>query len=125
LERMQTGFNVKKALQLPTCKGMELIEVDSIIRIEAISNYSKLYFSGGKTLVVAKVLRWFEEKLPVNCFIRVHKKHLLNKTYIRDYIKGTLQQSQGGKVGLSNGEWISVSKRKNTYFLQYWLNTAA
>ncbi|HET9431121.1 MAG TPA: LytTR family DNA-binding domain-containing protein, partial [Chitinophagaceae bacterium] len=105
--------------------GMELIEVEAIIRIEAISNYSKLYFTGGRTLVVAKVLRWFEEKLAVHGFIRVHKKHLLNKSYIRDYVRGTLQQSQGGKVELSNGEWISVSKRKNTYFLQYWLNSAA
>jgi DNA-binding LytR/AlgR family response regulator len=44
-------------LLLPTCTGIELIDINAVIRIEAISNYSKLYFINGKTLVVAKVLR--------------------------------------------------------------------
>jgi hypothetical protein len=41
----------------------ELIDIRSIIRIEAMSSYSKLYFTGKKNLVVAKVLSWFEDML--------------------------------------------------------------
>jgi two-component system, LytTR family, response regulator len=108
---------------LPTNKGAELIEANSIIRIEAISNYSKLYFSNGKTLVVAKVLRWFEETLggtgPSHLFLRVHRTHLVNKKYISAYVNG-----KAARIRLQNGELIDIAKRKKNYFLRSW-HTAA
>ncbi len=116
----------KKLLMLPTCKSIEAIDIHCIVRIEAISNYSKLFFDNGKTLVVAKVLAWFEERLPYeplahggNCFIRIHRTHLINKNFIHQYIKGAQ-----GKVKLQNGELIDVSKRKKRYFLQCWYAAA-
>ncbi|MEQ1767700.1 MAG: hypothetical protein ABL859_09765, partial [Methylotenera sp.] len=57
-------MNNPKTLLLPTCKGLECILFNEIVRIEASSNYSKLFFNNGKTLVVAKVLHWFEDQLP-------------------------------------------------------------
>jgi hypothetical protein len=43
-------------VKLPSRQGIHVIEISNIVRKEAISNYSKLYFTNGKTLVVAKVL---------------------------------------------------------------------
>jgi hypothetical protein len=55
-------------LILPNSTGTAVIDISNIVRIEAISNYSKLFFAnacpasgGSKTLVVAKVLKWFDE----------------------------------------------------------------
>lgn len=100
-------------LLLPTCKGIEIIDVKNIVRIEAISNYSKLYFTNSKTLVVAKVLRWFEAQLPAQQFIRTHRAHFINRDFISLYINGA-----SGKVQLLNGDWIEVARRKKTHFLQ-------
>lgn len=97
-------------LLLPTCKGMEMIDPGSIIKIEALSNYSKLYFANGKCLVVAKVLYWFEERLAASGFIRVHRSYLINPNHIR--------QCCAGGVVLLSGETIAVAKRKRTAFLQ-------
>jgi two-component system, LytTR family, response regulator len=102
-------------LMLPTCKGMEKINCNSIVRIEASSNYSKLVFSNGKTLVVAKVLHWFEKQACMDTFLRTHRTHLVNKIFISSYIDGT-----GGQICLLNGERIDVSKRKKSYFLNNW-----
>ncbi len=115
-------------LLLPTCTGIELIDINTVIRIEAISNYSKLYFINGKTLVVAKVLRWFGEQLSLlqgrgyaeTQFIRIHRTHLINKSFIYQYTRG-----EGGKVELCTGEWINVAKRKKTNFLKSWYTPAA
>jgi len=107
-------------LLLPTCKGMEVINVSSIVRIEAISNYSKLYFTNGKTLVVARLLKWFEEILMTVHFIRVHRTHLVNKLFIHQYIKG-----EGDKIKLSTGDWIDVSRRKRSSVVQNLYNRAA
>lgn len=94
-------------LLLPSRKGMVRIAINTIIRIEAKSNYSKLFFSSGKTIVVAKVLRWFESCLRQDDFIRVHRAHLVNKLFIRQYITGSK-----GKIDLTNGDSVGVSRRR-------------
>ena len=105
-------------LLLPTNRGIELIDISSIIRIEANSNYSKLFFTNKKYLVTAKVLRWFDEQLSGEMngfeFIRVHRTHLINNSFIHGY--------HAGKIRLQNGEFIDVSKRKKSFFLKWWLN---
>ena len=110
------NIDQQQNLLLPTCKGIEVISPNTIIRIEGISNYSKLFFLDGKTLVVAKLLKWFEEKLNEKQFYRIHKTHFINTNFILRYSRGT-----DSKVQLSNGEWIKISKRKKQQFIKYWM----
>ena len=112
-------------LKLLTSKGTVPVDISTIVRIEAISNYSKLYFLNGETLVVAKVLRWFEERLSDERFVRIHRTHIINKSFIKDYIVGTIRPARGVKVYLENGECFDVSKRKKTYFLKSWYQSTA
>jgi two-component system, LytTR family, response regulator len=105
---------------LPTCTGMELITISNIIRIEAISNYSKLFFtnacpaSGGrKTLVVAKVLKWFDELLAEKGFIRIHRSHLINLSCINSY-----NNNNQHKIILQNQEQINISRRKRSSIIK-------
>lgn len=107
-------------LILPTCKGLEFIDTSTLVRVEAMSNYSKLFFINGKTLVVAKVLHWFQQSLSAIQFIRPHRTHLINKNFIRQYIN-----ESGGKIRLYNGEYIDISKRKKSHFLKCWFEAAA
>ena len=94
-------FIANNYLMLPTDKGLRMIDPALIVRVQAVSNYSKLYFSDGRTLVVAKVLRWFELNVALYNFIRIHRGHLINRTFINDYIEG-----QRGSVQLLNGEQV-------------------
>ena len=81
---------------------------ENILRIEAQSNYCKIYFIDRcKTVVVAKVLHLVQQKLPADMFVRVHKSHLINKQHIR-HVSGTHQKI----AELSNGEYIVISRRK-------------
>lgn len=107
--------NSRQHLLLPTCKGIEVIDITNIIRIEAVSSYSKLYFINGKTLVVAKVLHWVEERLSSRQFIRVHRTHVVNRNFIHQYLRKT------NKIKLLNGECIDVARRKKAFFLKCWL----
>jgi two-component system LytT family response regulator len=131
MDMKKTNYNI---LSLRTSRGVEAIDINTIMRIEAIGNYSKIYFgepdgfpaAPAKTLVTAKILQWFENMLctleapgQAGTFVRVHRTHLVNKKFIQYYIKGNI-----GKVQLVNGERIDVSRRKKGIFLQYW-NKAA
>jgi two-component system, LytTR family, response regulator len=94
-------------LLLPTCTGIELITISNIVRIEAISNYSKLFFINSKTLVVAKVLKWFDALLSDNGFVRIHRSHLINLSCINSYAIKDCH-----KIVLQNKEQINISRRK-------------
>ncbi len=94
-------------LRIPGCNDGFAVATEEIIRIQAISNYSRIYFSNGKVVVVAKVLHWFEDSLPETMFARVHRSHLVNKLFI-EKIKGARSKS----LLLYNGESIAVSRRR-------------
>ena len=98
-------------LLLATCRGVEILEINSILRVEAISNYSKLIFADGKTLVVAKLLSWFEKRLAGVHFVRLHRGHLVNMRYIK--VCNTICSDE---VVLVNDEKLAVSRRKRLHF---------
>lgn len=77
-----------------------------IKRIEANSNYCHIYFNDGKKLVVAKVLCWFQNKLPADIFMRVHRSHLVNRHHVKNVDTTTLH--------MNSGESIAISRRKKT-----------
>jgi len=90
---------------IPTCRGTKTVLPENIIRIEASSNYCKVYFDNERPLVVAKVLHWFQDNLPSGDFCRVHRTHIINRTHIA----GIIEQSG---VQLSNGDIVHISRRR-------------
>lgn len=111
---MQASISPKETecILVPTDRGMQVIDVHSIIRVQSISNYSKLFFLNGKTLVVAKVLRWFEERLHTHKFLRIHRTHLVNSDRMKAY-----KNANTIEIELMNGERLMVARRKRSEFL--------
>lgn len=107
-------------IMLTTCNGMMIIPVQQIIRIQSISNYSKLFFrnaspatGGRKTIVMAKVLRWFQNHPALSSFVRIHRGHLINIEYINSYYGG-----HSGILCLHNGEKLIVARRKKAAVIE-------
>lgn len=100
-------------IALPTSDGMEFIRVKDIIHIESSSNYSRLYMTDGKQMLVTKLLKDFEDLLLPYKFYRVHNSHLINLSYIKKYIRG-----DGGQVVMQDDTFIDVARRKKEEFLR-------
>ena len=92
-------------LRIPYDRGVLLVPPQQIIRIESMSNYSKIFFTGHRPMVVAKVLCWFQERLPQQMFARVHRSHLVNRLFVKETDANNI-------ILLSNGEKIAMSRRK-------------
>jgi DNA-binding LytR/AlgR family response regulator len=105
-------LNNSTTMLLPTENGICIIDVCTIVRVQSLSNYSKLFFSNGKTLVVAKVLRWFGGKLPEQLFIRVHRSHIVSLNYVQGYC------NNGTRIILKDNSAISISRRKREAVLR-------
>ncbi len=98
---------VNPKIGLPTGDRIEFVEVKSIIRCQGESNYTHLYFTDKKSLLIAKSLIEFEELLSDYHFIRVHKTHLVNLNHVTSYTK-----NDGGILVMSNGDSVAISRRR-------------
>jgi two-component system LytT family response regulator len=95
--------------QKNTQREAQPFEPGNIVRVEAKSNYCKIYFINSfKTVVVSKVLHLVQENLPADMFVRVHRSHLVNRLYIKQF-SGIHTRI----VELTNGEFVAVSRRKH------------
>jgi two-component system LytT family response regulator len=76
---MQTNYS---KISVVTSEGTYFYSPDEIIRLEASSNYTNIFFTNKKKLLVAKVLKEFAEMLEPLGFVRTHRSHLVNRRYI-------------------------------------------
>jgi two-component system LytT family response regulator len=98
---------------LPVTNGIEYVEVNKIIRCQGEGNYTHFYFEENKHLLVAKTLVEFEDLLKEHSFIRVHKTHLVNLQHVLAFVN-----TDGGVLQLSNGNRVSVSRRRKELVLE-------
>lgn len=109
----KTTHQVNGKITIPQQDGFEVVLVNEILFCKADDNYTEIYFENSKKLV-SKTLKYFEEALKDNSFVRVHKSFLVNVNEITKYKKG-----KGGSVVLSNGKEIMVSASKKANLLSY------
>lgn len=116
LPHTSSGKEQTDKITISTNEGMEFYEIAQIIRIESSSNYSKMYLTDGKSILISRLLKDFEEILSPYNFFRIHHSHLINLNHIKKYIRG-----DGGQVVMSNNEKVDVSRRKREEFLRLML----
>lgn len=97
---------------IPTDRGIRVVPVSNIVRIEASSNYSKLFFDNERPLIVAKVLHWFEDKLEDQLFYRIHRTHIVNRLFICTI------STDNNVLTLANGEQLKISRRRKESILK-------
>jgi two-component system LytT family response regulator len=105
--------NEIRKISLPNGQGYSLINIDDIIHIEADSNYSIFHLANKETITVSKVLKEYEEILPEQQFVRIHKSSIVNLNYLKEY-----NSKNGMEVILKNGEKIAVSRRRASDFAE-------
>lgn len=93
-------------IMISDTKGVSVIDISSIVRIEALSSYSRVLLTDGKQILVSKVLKYMEGLLEGKGFARIHRSHLVNTAWIQSYNLYHL------RVLLYNNEEISIARRK-------------
>jgi two-component system LytT family response regulator len=97
----------------PTHEGLRFIAVDDIVYLQASDNYTYIHTADGHKFLVSRTLKDFEDLLPPDTFLRIHHAHIVNKSFVEQYIRG-----EGGQVMMRNRVVLDVSKRKKAEFLK-------
>ncbi|MBO9565370.1 MAG: response regulator transcription factor [Niastella sp.] len=77
------------------------LALDEVYYLESVGNYVKIW-DAQKYLLTPRTLSSFEEQLPPESFIRIHKSYILNKKFVH-YIEGNM-------IRLKNGRELPLGK---------------
>ena len=88
-------------------KGQEkfIMQPGQIIRLEADSNYTRVFFTDHPPVLMAKVLRMYDELLKPFGFIRPHRSHLVNLQHVE-------RLDERGVILMCDASRVEISRRK-------------
>ena len=84
---------------------IHVIPVNDIDFLEADGDYVKLH-TAKKAYLKEKTMKYFEENLPAQQFIRIHRSYIVN---VNEVAKIELYEKDSYRVHLKNGEFLKAS----------------
>ncbi|AXY73887.1 DNA-binding response regulator [Paraflavitalea soli] len=107
LIQLLQGKQEDHRIALTTLKETRFIRTPEIIRCESSNNYTLFFLAGGEKLTASRPIFEYEELLKEYGFIRCHQSHLVNRKYVKSWVK-----EDGGYLLLDNGHQVPVSRNK-------------
>lgn len=103
-------------IPISVVNGFQFVPVNTIVYCEADDDYTYIHLTENQKLIVSKNIKEFEDILADYDFFRIHHSFLINRDYIKKYVKG-----EGGTILTEQGNELPVSRRRKQDFLE-WLN---
>ncbi|MBT4775943.1 MAG: response regulator transcription factor [Crocinitomicaceae bacterium] len=92
-------------------KGIKLVEVKEIVRLQANGNCTHIYFKNSSSYLDTRTLKTYEDLLPFY-FVRIHKSHIVNINSVEEYV-----HTDGHRVILNDKSTAPISRGKLSEFL--------
>lgn len=108
-----TNKTTPQRIALTTNDGLIFVPTSEILYCEAESNYTNVILSGGKKILVSKVLKDIDEALSGPDFYRVHSSFLININRIKKFVRG-----DGGYIVMDNDATINISRSRRQEFME-------
>ena len=97
-------------IALASVKEVRFIPTDQIVRCVSSNNYTTFHLLNSEQIVASRPIYEYEELLAGYGFIRCHQSHLVNRKYIKSFVK-----ELGGYLVTDDGSEIPVSRQKKEY----------
>ncbi|WAC14034.1 LytR/AlgR family response regulator transcription factor [Dyadobacter pollutisoli] len=95
LPQPSTPVTEPAQIYIKSDKKLVQLQLDEVYYLESLGNYVKVW-SEQKFWLTPRTLSSFEEQLPPDSFIRIHKSYMLNKRFVH-YIEGNMVRLRNGK----------------------------
>jgi two-component system, LytTR family, response regulator len=102
----------KRRIVLKTMERIYSVDVMDVIRFEADGNYTKVFLTDGKKIMVSRLIKEYDELLSDVGFLRVHQSHLINTNYLFFFEKAE------GNVVMKDNSVVPVSNRKREQLME-------
>jgi two-component system, LytTR family, response regulator len=101
-----------ESLTLSSSDGVNVVNLQDIVRLESDSNYTNFHLTTGKKLTVTKPMKEFESLLAPEGFFRIHQSHIIRLDRVRKVVK-----ENGDRVYLNDGKALPLARRRREEFI--------
>lgn len=110
----KSKFNYEASIFLTDGKKSDFVKLSNLVFITSNMDYTRVYVKNNKPFVIRKPIKVWEDDLPKDHFIRIHRSTIINTDYIKKVEKG---KNYSHKVFLEDvSEPVEVSQR---YFRKF------
>lgn len=102
-----------KTITLSTSEGLEFVDVNDIIKLEASGSYTYFHLKNNRKMLVSKNLKEYETLLSDSHFYRIHHSCVINLNEVEKYVK-----MEGGYIVMKDGSQASVSQKRKDKFIE-------
>jgi len=113
LKNIQNPKSHNNRIGVPMMEGLEFVEVNNIIRCEALQRITKIIMKDKKSLVSSYNLGEFIKLLEPYGFFSPHRSHLINLSKIERFHKE-------GTITMIDDSNVPLSRRRRNDFLDLW-----
>ncbi|RPE13070.1 DNA-binding response regulator [Chitinophaga lutea] len=108
LHYLQNTHNKQEhRIAISSLKEMRLVAVNEIIRCQSENSYTFFYLSNGEKVLSTTSIATYEELLSNYGFIRCHQSHLVNRKFVRSFLR-----SEGYTLLMTDNANVPVSRQK-------------
>jgi two-component system LytT family response regulator len=94
--------------------GKTTVTAETVIYLRAESNYSEVFLTSGKIVILSKTLKKLETVLEPLGFFRTHKSYLINLKHV---VSSSVYDDQD-QIKLTNNHKVGLSRRRKSEFLE-------
>ena len=100
-------LTISEKIVIATSEGRFFFHPEEIIRLEASSNYTNIFFTNKKKMLSSTVLKKYAAMLEPMGFVRTHRTHLVNRQHI-------MCITPGGSIIMKDASTAEISRRKKS-----------
>jgi len=110
---LKTIVNPLNKIMFPTKTSYEFIDLNNIIRIQALGNYVQVFSNNNKRYTIYQKLSYYEERLKDYNFLRVHRSHIINLKLVNAFEK----IGRGGVVKMNDESQVQIAPSYKQTFM--------
>lgn len=115
--RQVPGRGLRQCLKLLHMEGFSICELAQVVMAVADGSYTEFHLVDGRKILAGHKLGDYEEFLSaLGCF-RISREAIVNLGHVWEWVKPQ-KKGRGGKVKLSTGEKLRLSRRRKKEFLE-------
>jgi two-component system LytT family response regulator len=105
--------NESSKITISHSKGIKIIDDNNILYLEGDGNCTNIYFNDGTSFFDTRTLKVYDGILNEKKFHRIHKKYIINLTYLTDYL-----HEDGYFAKMQTGKLLPVARARVSQFIK-------
>lgn len=109
-QNAKDAISINSTLCITSVDCLQMIKLNEIIYLSGEGSYTRFHLENNKKVTASKPLKYYEELLPDDYFLRPHQSFIVNKSYIDKYLKT-------GVLIMKDQSEVPVALRKKEFIL--------